>query len=1534
MSNFHFIDRTNYHLNMKTPIKPKSYIRIFVTLSLFFLLSQNSISQQLAFPTASGAGAYSSGGRGGTVSVVTNLNDSGPGSLRSFAKTSNTTIIFDVSGVIQLNSILWMEGSNVTIAGQTAPEGGITIAGANVIFQGSKNLICRYLRFRGGYHKRNTDGVAGAYWEDVIFDHCSVSFGTDEAVEVTVDVTSEQGGRVTIQNCLIAESKTGVYTGGDLAPDNFGTFSMYRNVFYNISHRVPNIASNSRYDVINNYSHNIYWRLIRGNGSYSLNQINNYYDYGEHPISDERVNMHGCESRFGIPSIYTTGNLLVGNTGNPRTHPLSNTIAEMNANNKLSWKYFYDNSVCGYGVKVRGNQLETDYFRDTRHSLLGVVPEIYAAVDLKERIVPDAGASKRLNADGSVSDNNDVLDTEWKYNIINKIYTPSGNDTTWSVPAISSNTRPAGFYVSNPYIPEIWFKANVPDGQDHNHIAPSGYTWLEEYLNQVDRPKNEVAVQGVQVTPSTAELAVAETIQLSASFTPSNASNKNGTWTSSDASIATVSSNGLVTAVSVGEATITFKSADGGFTDTALIKVFPEALQASAGIDQQICKGESATLTASGGTNYVWNTGETTKSIDVTPEATTTYTVTVSDDFGQSDEASVTVTVNDIPTANAGDDQTICNGETTTLTATGGTSYLWSTGQTTASIEVSPTTDTVYSVEVSTNGCSSTDDVSVFVKDAPVLSITGNLTIVEGKTTTLTVSGSDNYLWNTGGSSESITVSPEVTTTYSVSSNGPHGCSSNASVTVTVVKQVIANAGQDVDICAGSSTTLTATGGDTYLWSTGATSESIEVNPNATTTYSVTVYDSTKTSSDTDEVVVTVNPLPIVDAGSGSTIDSGESVTLTATGATSYIWSTGASTASITVSPNATRTYTVTGTSNGCEATDTVKVTVRNTVEVIADAGADQSICAGSSATLTATGGSTYLWNTGATTASITISPSSTTTYSVTAFDSSGKFSDTDEVKVTVNALPAVDAGSNITINSGESATLTATGATSYKWSTGATSASITVSPTTTRTYTVTGTRNGCEVTDTVRVTVLNPVQVIANAGADQSICAGSSVTLTATGGSTYLWSTGATTASITISPSTTTTYSVTAFDSTGKYSDTDEVKVTVNPVPTVSAGKNITITSGESTTLTASGATTYKWSTGATSASITVSPTATRTYTVTGTKNGCEATATVKVTVENPQVVVARAGGNKDICQGTPVTLTASGGDRYLWSTGEKTASITVNPKTTTKYSVTAYIGEASGTDEAVVTVSPKPNVTIINGSEAAILKGEFITLSAQGANRYKWSNGATQPNIAVRPTKTQTYDVVGYINDCSSEKSIKVNVFEKIVADAGEDVAICLNESTVLTARGPANSEYLWSTGETTKSITVNPDKDTEYSVMVYHALDSDTDNVMVSVRNCETSQIVDDNATIEDDTALEFLIHPNPTYGEVHIKISGLSNVSSIHLYDLSGKSLYNEAISTNDRQSYNKTLNLANFASGIYLLQLVDNLRVITKKIVLR
>ncbi len=144
-----------------------------------------------------------------------------------------------------------------------------------------------------------------------------------------------------------------------------------------------------------------------------------------------------------------------------------------------------------------------------------------------------------------------------------------------------------------------------------------------------------------------------------------------------------------------------------------------------------------------------------------------------------------------------------------------------------------------------------------------------------------------------------------------------------------IPQQVVANAGPDVSICEGDSTTLTATGGTNYVWSTGATTASITVNPNATTTYTVTVSDGT--TSATDSVTVTVNTVPIANAGADVTIDQGNSTTLTATGGGTYLWSTGATTASITVSPASTTLYTVTVSQNGCSTTDNVQVTVNAT---------------------------------------------------------------------------------------------------------------------------------------------------------------------------------------------------------------------------------------------------------------------------------------------------------------------------------------------------------------------------------------------------------------------------------------------------------------------------------------------------------------------------------------------------------------------------------------------------------------------------
>ena len=346
---------------------------------------------------------------------------------------------------------------------------------------------------------------------------------------------------------------------------------------------------------------------------------------------------------------------------------------------------------------------------------------------------------------------------------------------------------------------------------------------------------------------------------------------------------------------------------------------------------------------------------------------------------------------------------------------------------------------------------------------------------------------------------------------------------------------ITASAGSDISICDGESTTLTASGGTTYLWDNGETTASITVSPTETTTYTVTAFDGTE--SDTDSVVVTVNEAPSVNAGSDISICSGENITLTATGIGNFLWSTGETTSSITVSPIATTTYTVTA-SNSCadDATDQVIVTVNPGVTL--DAGNDREICLGETITLTAQSNGAVLWSTGETTASITVNPTATSTYTVTS--TLGDCSKTDQVLVTVNEAPSVNAGSDISICSGENITLTATGIGNFLWSTGETTSSITVSPIATTTYTVTAS-NSCadDATDQVIVTVNDkPTVSVSN---DITIENGSSTVLTASGDGNFLWSTGETTSSITVSPSITTTYIcdfniTTGCSETGKY--------------------------------------------------------------------------------------------------------------------------------------------------------------------------------------------------------------------------------------------------------------------------------------------------------------------------------------------------------------------------------------------------------------
>ncbi|MFA7717353.1 MAG: T9SS type A sorting domain-containing protein [Candidatus Absconditabacterales bacterium] len=346
-----------------------------------------------------------------------------------------------------------------------------------------------------------------------------------------------------------------------------------------------------------------------------------------------------------------------------------------------------------------------------------------------------------------------------------------------------------------------------------------------------------------------------------------------------------------------------------------------------------LCYGGSGTLIANSGGTYVWSTGATTAAINITPITTTTYTVTTTNLNGCTATASSVVTVNQMPApiispASA----TICTGDNVTLNVSGGTNYLWSNGSTGIALTVSPTTTTTYNIMASNGGCTATNTVTVTVNQTPTASISpASATICNGENALLLANGGGTYQWNNGAATNLIVVAPATTTTYTVIVTNLNGCTATASSMVTVNPAPTASITGNLNTCPGANTTLTAIGGNTYVWSTGSNAQIITVNPNTTTTYTVTVSNTNGCKSSTS-VQVNVYPSPTATITPSSlTICQGTNGVLTATGGVSYLWSTGQPTATITVSPPATTNYNVIVTDgNGCKASAITTVIVNH----------------------------------------------------------------------------------------------------------------------------------------------------------------------------------------------------------------------------------------------------------------------------------------------------------------------------------------------------------------------------------------------------------------------------------------------------------------------------------------------------------------------------------------------------------------------------------------------------------------------------
>ncbi len=600
-----------------------------------------------------------------------------------------------------------------------------------------------------------------------------------------------------------------------------------------------------------------------------------------------------------------------------------------------------------------------------------------------------------------------------------------------------------------------------------------------------------------------------------------------------------------------------------------------------------------------------------------------------------------------------------------------------------------------------------------YISCGPTVNATGG-TLCQGACMNLgsTVTGGTSpytLSWQPGNlSGATPLVCPTTTTTYTLTATDSTGATGSDTATVVVmpIPTIVVNSPV---ICAGQTVTLTASGGTTYTWSTGATStgaNTATASPATTTTY--TVSGTSTGCSDTAVATVTVNATPTISVNSPS-ICAGLTATLTASGGTSYTWSAGATPTGIntaTASPATTTTYTVTGTSNGCSDTAVATVTVGTLLTITVNSPA---ICAGQTATLTAGGGTTYTWSAGATstgTNTASAGPATTTSYTVTG--TTGNCSGTATATVTVNPIPSITVNSP-TICSGQAATLSANGGTTYTWSAGATATGTNTamaSPATTASYTVSGTSTGCSDTAVATVTVNASPTVSVNS---LSLCAGQTATLTAAGANTYSWSAGATatgTNTATATPLTTTSYTVTG-TAVNNCTGTAIATVSIVPLPVVTVNSP-GICAGQSAVLTAAGASTYTWSAGATSTgtnTATASPTVTTSYTVTGTTGPCSTSAISTVTV-NPVPSAAFAGPQSG-CSPVKVFFsnTSQNADSYTWYFGDGSSSVLSTPVhdyvQPGSYNVTLIAGNAAGCSDtikqnALIQVYPNPTAVL----------------------------------------------------------------------------------------------------------------------------------------------------------------------------------------------------------------------------------------------
>ena len=915
--------------------------------------------------------------------------------------------------------------------------------------------------------------------------------------------------------------------------------------------------------------------------------------------------------------------------------------------------------------------------------------------------------------------------------------------------------------------------------------------------------------------------------------------------------------------------------------------------------DLFICEGEESTLSSDGLYQiYSWSTGDQGPNADdITVNTSGTYTLTVFDFNGCSGSSSVNVvSVSDIELFIEGG-TSFCEGGSTQLDAGDFESYQWTpNGENTQQITASTGGD--YTVVVTdVNGCTASSTVTVQEDTELSPTISGDDTVCESGSTTLSVLGNfTSTVWSTSETTPSITA---IDGDYQVTVTDATGCTGSSLISITTLTPDQVTIAGELELCEGQLIDLEAIGDfGTYAWSNSQTTQSISVN--ASGDYSVTATDTNGCTSSTS-VTLTVNTLnPPVISGE---IDlcQGDTETLSVDTYNEYLWSTAETSQQINITAGGTYIVTVTDV-NGCTGSTAVSITEQplpsvtilgsrtfcpggfttlsvngtfstvlwtpsnmmgNTIDVntegtvtvtVTDAngcsntatveieeqlnlspeiGGDLEICEGASGVLTVGTFATYDWSTGEDTNEITINAGGT--YRVTVYDQSGCSGSSDVLVSEVESFNIEIGGPDYYCESLGSTTISApTGFDNYLWSTGLNTPDLIV--TEVGDYAVTVTDDlGC--TGSSQVTITQIPQATPMILGDPSFCIAGATTLSVDGVyAEYLWQDGSTNDTyMATEPS---LISVTVTDDLGCTASSDiNVGYYESAIAEISGSTAYCV--GASTTLGAGDAASWIWSTNETTQAISVDTEGDYAVTITDV-NGCTASSQVTVTEEeflSPSIV-----GDKEFCFGGSTTLDAgSAFSNWVWSTGDVTQTLDVSSPGLYSVTVSDESG-CTGTNEVLVSslLQPEP---IISGQDQLCRDGD-VTLSVNADySLYAWSTNDITPDITVATPGEYSVTITDE-SGCTASSEYSVTQADSPAADITVE---CSDDELTYTITVVSDADLIdagpYVGAPTVDGFTVSdiPVADMTTLVLISTVTTCDT-TLMVAPPNCACSAIAD--------------------------------------------------------------------------------------------